>query len=583
MALYRRRFPTSLSMHVDYDSDGYIGFTDVVSNAVLLDDVSPLSRAHDLVNGALDLKFLPAFAHEAAHHACYDSPVGLALASLLQSTLSLFWEQVGTNIPQQPVRDIAVGEAARTLLQPLLEGLALFCEHDLYTGNSPVISRVTERTARIFTHSPMHRLLRDAGITSRDGMNTDRLFSVGHSAVLRDARMTTAWVERKRHLLGQSLNGPERYLLGYLAVKGIYASLVTRCPDLGDPELFFLVITRHFMHDSSLKSILLRFRQRSDDPAESYLQIGQDIADFGNRFQDLFDELFADTATLVKRAIDHTLGSASEKDHSCADEMLMGMRLVGTFNIAWPRLMNHRREFRFSFQPVVIRLCRDGEATVLDRLTLRKVLQTLSVEGCRPHRWEDAKEFEEFEGSIEAVQLLDHSCVVVILGHHGLVAVYDCASGRWNPKHLVTALDDMPSGIAIEGSMHAFAQWQAQTGDHDEVREMLAFYRRQSIDSVDLLYSQLACNGWIAPERERFMRAFAPNGILSIFDNADHERVARVSLLAGLLAPISDVAANMEHSPDKLKQLVSRLNGISRTSCGFQPFMLSDDFIFSRV
>ncbi len=173
--------------------------------------------------------------------------------------------------------------------------------------------------------------------------------------------------------------------------------------------------------------------------------------------------------------------------------------------------------------------------------------------------------------------------MVAILSHNGLVAVYDCATGTWNLKHLVDALEDMPSGIAIEGSMHAFAQWQTRTGDRDAVREMLAFYRRQSIDSVDLLYPQLACHGWKAPERDRFMRAFAPNGILSIFDNADHERVAKLSLLAGLLASASDVAMNMQTSPDELKQLVTRLNRISTVSCGFEPFMLSDDFIFSRV
>jgi hypothetical protein len=112
---------------------------------------------------------------------------------------------------------------------------------------------------------------------------------------------------------------------------------------------------------------------------------------------------------------------------------------------------------------------------------------------------------------------------------------------------------------------------------------MLAFYRRQSIDSVDLLYPQLACNGWKAPDRERFMRAIAPNGILSIFDSADHEPVAKLSLLAGLLAPVSDVARNMQRSPDELNQLVTRLNGISTASCGFQPFIVSEDYILSRI
>lgn len=131
--------------------------------------------------------------------------------------------------------------------------------------------------------------------------------------------------------------------------------------------------------------------------------------------------------------------------------------------------------------------------------------------------------------------------------------------------------------------MHAFAQWQTRTGDRDAIREMLAFYRRQSIDSVDLLYPQLACNGWKAPERERFMRAFAPNGVLSIYDSVDHEAVAKLSLQAGLLSPIADVARNMQTSPDELKQLVTRLNRIATSACGFQPFMLNDAFIFSRV
>jgi hypothetical protein len=172
--------------------------------------------------------------------------------------------------------------------------------------------------------------------------------------------------------------------------------------------------------------------------------------------------------------------------------------MVGTFNIAWPRLTKHRQEFRFSFQPVLIRLARNGEAIILDSSGGLEICRVTTVKSCRPFDWEDKSDIE-FEGSIEAVQLRDlHTFIVRILGHDGLVALFDCESGQWNPEQLVELLDDMPSAIAVEGAMHVFAKWQSETKGHGGVREAIDFYEKQIHQAVDHLYHQLMCRGWDA-------------------------------------------------------------------------------------
>jgi hypothetical protein len=587
MAAFRRRFPTSMSGFVDYDSHGIVGFTDIVSNTVILDDVSPLSKTPEILAGALDLKFLPGIAHEAAHHACLDSPVGLALCSLWQSSFSLWWEQVGAQALQLPARDLAVASVANTLLQPLLEGIALFSEHDLFTGESPVISRVTQRVAPLFSRGRMLSLPSSdpdilRSLTSAGG---DALFSAGHTAVLRLARSSDEWTERKQLLLSQSLKGSNRYLLGYLAVKGMYAALVAACPEFSDPELFFVAVVRHFLHDEVLTDILSRVRNKTEDPREAYINLAIDVDDLVKRFQDLFDELYANPKAVAKTAAESVLGGSSSGGDQLisGNDFFLGLRTVGTFNIAWPRLMKHRREFRFSFQPVLVRLARNDEATILDHAG-QEVCRVPAVEGSRRASWEEDQEVVEFEGAIEAVQLLDlNTFVVCILSHNGLVAVFDCQSGQWNPEELVKQLDDMPSAIAVEGAMHAFAEWQSRTRGREGVREAIEFYETQARQAVDLVYPQLMFRGWETNRRDRVTQAFDTRGVFSIYRTEDEFRLAKLSLATGLFSPIEYAAQVMELERDKLSQLVAQFNETSRQACGFEPFILTNEIIASRI
>jgi hypothetical protein len=578
-----------MSTFVDYDSHGIVGFTDLVSNTVVLDDVSPLTRTPEILAGNLDLTYLPGIAHEAAHHACLDSPVGLALCSLWQSSVSLWWGQLGTEIPQQPSRDLAVAYVAHVVLQPLLEGLALFSEHDLVTGASPVISRVTQRVAALFSRGRMlsslsfdHDVLR-ALAAEHDG---ELLFSVKHNAVLRQARSSAAWTERKLLLLSQPLKGPHRYLLGYLAVKGMYAALVPSCPEFIDPELFFVAAVRHFMHDKPLTDILLRFRENFDDREAAHLAIGMDIGDFLVRFQDLCDELYQNPKRVAQTAMESVIGPLASSANSVEahHEFFMGLRMAGTMNIAWPRLTKHRREFRFSFQAVLIRLAQNGEAVIFDSGGSQEICRVPTVNGCRPSCWEQGESYIEREGSIEAVQLHDLNTVIVcVLSHDGLIAAFDCRSGQWNPEQLVELLDDMPSAIAVEGAMHAFAQWQSRTKDHDGVREAIDFYEKEARRAVDHLYPQLMLHRWESDSRDLAVQKFDTRGVLSVYDIADETRLAKLSVTVGLICSLEHAAGAMGLEVHELGQLASQLNETSKIACGFEPFVLTDRFIRSRI
>ena len=210
MAKHRRRFRTSMFGFFDYDLHGFVGFTDLVSNTVVLDDIAPLTKTTEILSGNLELKFLPGIAHEAAHHACLDSSVGLALCSLWQSSFNLWWQQAGNDLPQQPARDLIVASVVNVLLQPLLEGMALFSENDLLTGSSPVISRVTQRTSPLFSRGRMLSVLslnQDILQSLADQNNRDLLFSMGHSAVLKLARSSYEWTKRKQFLLKSVAKG----------------------------------------------------------------------------------------------------------------------------------------------------------------------------------------------------------------------------------------------------------------------------------------------------------------------------------------------------------------------------------------
>jgi hypothetical protein len=587
----KRRFYTSLSSFTDFEAAEVQDFTDPVSNAVFLEDVSPLTNAAKLRSGKLDSTYLPSFLHEATHHATFDCEVGAAMASLIPSCFSLWTQQVGSDVPGLAARDLAMLRVAATLLEPLAEGLALFVEHDLIMGPSPVMSNMSRNACLLFAKGRILELFdtNSADLSQKVAQGEGpSLMCLAYTNLLKSERTRSEWVSRKSKLLEQPLAGPHRYLLGYLAVKGMYKTLSDAYPPLKDPEAFVTVVIKHLFGSDKLARILLNPLANTNDPLEAYVRINMDVEDLFNTFQDLVDDLYRNPKRLTISLLEPLLKGSSQKSLYAEDrrmeedqmlavdmQFLAGLRTVGMINIVWPRLLKHRSDFRFSFQAVHITVGETGEITITDPANGKSIpLNTRAV---------DKAARGNFLGSIEAFILRDFSVVVCVLALDGLVAVLDCSSGIWNPEKLVEHLDDVPSATAVEGAMHAFKKYQDMIFERDGIREVIQGLREQTEEGLDLIYPQLIFYRRSLEERSLLVRSLQ-NGIAGCLgDPAKVTLVAHLSLLIGVGAECEAVQSALGISKEDWRSQVDEINRASILACGLQIFSEMDGMVYSAV
>lgn len=91
------------------------------------------------------------------------------------------------------------------------------------------------------------------------------------------------------------------------------------------------------------------------------------------------------------------------------------------------------------------------------------------------------------------------------------------------------------------------------------------------------------CRGWKASDRDRVKKAFGGEGICSLYRAEDRDLIAKLSLAVGLFNSIECVAGALDVGTGQIVSDVRRLNEISKAACGFEPFMITDDFLASRV
>jgi len=307
-----------------------LGFTDITSNAVFLTDIDPLQRLDELREGRLDLKFLPAILHECTHHSTFYLSVGCAMSALWASTISTSLLSLGSKFPTMAGRDLALIRTAYTLFQPMLEGLALFAEHDLLVGDSPLVSRVSEHAAPLFVKGRLREILGiqdDKVIEAITSARNSDVMMKAYSQLLRQARCGQGWIEQKAKLLSLSVKEPPRYLLGYLAVKGMYYELMNRVKELADPELFLFVMLEYLFNDHELSRLLLRWYNTPKEELDNYLIIGNDVSGFLEYFQNRIDYLYANTKRVVEEATRPYLESNEVRWHRFPSdiEMLLGL------------------------------------------------------------------------------------------------------------------------------------------------------------------------------------------------------------------------------------------------------------------
>jgi hypothetical protein len=193
--------------------------------------------------------FLTSFLHEATHFWCEASPLGTALACLeLRAHRDVRRHRLLRTIDRgRFLHDIAVVDATRLLLTPLLEGMALFQEFDAYPGASRVLTNPGLWVGMLFTplnmEVPKHRSSKDAA-----KWWIERIFDA-----MARYRTSAAAVRRKTEILMQTLSGdPHYYLSGYLAVKQIWFNAARKTPAFLDRDLFLT-----FLHDWVFKDWIL--------------------------------------------------------------------------------------------------------------------------------------------------------------------------------------------------------------------------------------------------------------------------------------------------------------------------------------
>jgi hypothetical protein len=187
-------------------------------------------------------RLIPAFLHEATHHWCYNSPVGLAL-----TTLQLRIHRAAATAKLENRSDaistlaqlLTRYETAVAFLRPLDEGMALFAEFDLKTRQeSKSWSEPIALAAQFF---------------AKPGFSAENpeLFIVGWAQlVFQRMRLGQSSIERKVDVLGGPLRcDGDAYLPGYLLVRRLWLEACKREWRLANETDLFLMYLRSFVYD----------------------------------------------------------------------------------------------------------------------------------------------------------------------------------------------------------------------------------------------------------------------------------------------------------------------------------------------
>ena len=482
-------------------------FTDVVSGSVVLDSMELLSDSLSIASQLCQTKYLRPLLHEKTHHATFDSPVGQALSALAASCANMPVETIGgQETPSLPIRDLAVLRSFYRLLEPLIEGLALFAEHDCVPRGSPVASSVSNAVVALLLSDPRVRQALSEGGTIASPHEMLGL-------LLRVVRTSDEWVDEKAFLLEQPAEERPYYLLGYVAVKGIYRSLVARSRRLDDPELFLLLMLDYWFSDYRLAQMLVQPLRNDDDettevPEEARVmaEIGFQIGDLTNYFQDRLDNLYQNAESYAETCEKYFTQTAPfsvtsmlnwgaakservEPGYRNLDfqtqwlTILIGLRTASiSLHWRWPRLFKYRHDFRFSSKAAKVIIDDDREATVLFEGAIEP-FHISAVANATPGT---------YAGSVEGVLRGEEASIaVVISAGDGLIAVKDVSTGGWNSPDLVAYFDDFPSVPSVVHSMVAIAERQ-YLREGSPADDMTRFYAEQSHESALYLYMQLA-------------------------------------------------------------------------------------------
>jgi hypothetical protein len=226
---------------------------DSVTNLATLDslnDSNPMPWLNE--DGAASLDQWGPFVHEATHHWCFDSPVGLSIALLAMRSRQLILrdaDSVGERLNTDILHTLITLTTAREVLRPIAEGLAQFGEFD--ATPDPFVDQST----------PVYDAMMDCFSHATPVLLESELSTpiAATKAVLGRIRLAPQTVDRKASVLLSPLSASANpYLAGYLSVKALRRQIAAVEPGLlTDSMTFFRVLQRYIYADWKLVKLLL--------------------------------------------------------------------------------------------------------------------------------------------------------------------------------------------------------------------------------------------------------------------------------------------------------------------------------------
>jgi hypothetical protein len=269
-------------------------FTDPLSNLVVLPSVDIRRHINEICNKDLPLEFLPSFIHEATHHWCFTSPVGVTMLLLFfraRRHAMKFLADRGhshRDVGWDALDAVVRYEFAQELMRPLSEGIALFAEHDASVGHTEIISGPMKFGGALFAQ----------GVAVRSGKPWENL-----PLVLAGSRLSRQHIRRKADLLMQPFSCSHGgYLPGYLNVKNIWLILTLHHKTFyfHDSDFFLQYLRSVFYDDWSLVDCLL------DDESYDVGALGPIVDRLQVRMNDLVaDASFSNTEAAHKFEVEN--------------------------------------------------------------------------------------------------------------------------------------------------------------------------------------------------------------------------------------------------------------------------------------
>ena len=495
------------------------------------------------------------------HHSSLQTPVGNSLGALAVSHTSI----VGTlgadaNVLVGPARDVVRYSAADLYFRPLLEGLALFMEFDATSGAFPLATWASHIAARLFCLPE---------ISKQTAVGRD-LFAPLKDTLL-SLRVSPDWIDRKRALLSRDIYDEDGYLLGYMLVKTIWASLAAHGDVWRHSDMFAMFLMDYFFSDFRLAYRLVHRPGRGSLSEEltdlaTYLYnrvvlLNRDCMQFGREFCNY--HLTAGAPRPSYQQYSRSIEDALEEEWAS--------RTIRNMHWLTPDFRSGRCVPRVLATECVVQL--DGER----RFEARFLDGNPQMRG--PSLIEDAIPINADGGgalgSVEAIILLPQNgrvhprALICVFLDQSLVATFDPVTRKFNDPDAVAACGSLSSFLAFE----SFAeQVQYERGvlprDSAAARIQSSFAGDQSVQKMFELWGSFAlCPDPRNNEVAEAARRFSPKGVQSALslDDGSFERFVKLSLY-----PLPDADGKATRLTRDDHEWIERLNAKSMEVLGFR-------------